>query len=126
MRGHRASRPVRPYARPARLGAAPHRGGTPRHSLAYPAVRAARRAAAVRLGRPVRLTLLSRASDLARIQAIHVGRAIEAGIGGASVTYATRVASGDRDATTPLAALATKGVFTADLSGDLASGAADL
>jgi hydroxymethylbilane synthase len=74
----------------------------------------------------VRLTILSRASDLARIQALHVGRAIEAGIPGASVTYATRVASGDRDTTTPLSALPTKGAFTADLSGDLATGAADL
>ena len=74
----------------------------------------------------MRLTILSRASDLARIQAFHVGRAIETGIPGAQVTYVTRVASGDRDTTTPLAALPTKGAFTADLSGDLATGAADL
>ena len=74
----------------------------------------------------MRLTILSRASDLARIQAFHVGRAIEAGIPGASVTYATRAASGDRDTTTPLASLPTKGAFTADLSGDLSTGAADL
>jgi hydroxymethylbilane synthase len=74
----------------------------------------------------VRLTLLSRASDLARLQALLVGRAIEAGLPGTTVRYVTRVASGDRDAVTPLSALPTKGVFTADLSDDLQTGAVDL
>jgi hydroxymethylbilane synthase len=74
----------------------------------------------------VRLTILSRASDLARLQAMLVGRAIEADVPGAAVTYVTRTASGDRDDSTPLAALPMKGVFTADLSDQLVSGAVDL
>ena len=74
----------------------------------------------------MRLTILSRASDLARLQAMLVGRAIEAGVPGASVTYVTRASAGDRDDSTPLAALPTKGIFTADLSDQLVSGAVDL
>jgi hydroxymethylbilane synthase len=74
----------------------------------------------------VRLKILSRASDLARLQALLVGRAIESGLPDWTVEYVTRVASGDRDTTTPLAALPTKGAFTADLSELLHSGAADL
>jgi hydroxymethylbilane synthase len=74
----------------------------------------------------VRLTILSRASDLARLQAMLVGRAIEAGVPGATVTYVTRASAGDRDDSTPLRALPTKGVFTADLSDELTSGTVDL
>ena len=43
-----------------------------------PAVRAPRRAAPVRLGRSVRVRILSRASDLARLQAMLVWRALQA------------------------------------------------
>jgi hydroxymethylbilane synthase len=74
----------------------------------------------------VRLTILSRASDLARLQAMLVGRAIEARVPGAAVRYVTRTSAGDRDDSTPLAALPSKGVFTADLSDQLVSGAVDL
>lgn len=74
----------------------------------------------------MRLKILSRASDLARLQAMLVGRAIEAGVPGAAVTYVTRASAGDRNGSTPLTALPTKGVFTADLSDQLASGAVDL
>ena len=74
----------------------------------------------------MRLTILSRASDLARLQAMLVGRAIEARVPGAAVTYVTRTSAGDRDDSTPLAALPSKGVFTADLSDQLVSGAVDL
>jgi len=74
----------------------------------------------------VRLTILSRASDLARLQAMLVGRAIEAAVPGAAVTYVTRTSTGDRDDATPLAALPTKGVFTSDLSDQLVSGGVDL
>lgn len=73
----------------------------------------------------MRLTLLSRASDLARLQAMQVARALEARWPGLEVALLTRVAAGDRDTTTPLAALTDKGVFTADLSDALASGEAD-
>lgn len=74
----------------------------------------------------MRLTVLSRASDLARLQAHLVGRAIEAGIPDSQVHYATRASAGDRDVSTPLAALPTKGAFTADLSDDLRTPAVDL
>ena len=74
----------------------------------------------------MRLRILSRASDLARLQAMLVGRAIEACHSDITVEYITRVAAGDRDTTTPLASLPTKGVFTADLSDELTSGRVDL
>jgi hydroxymethylbilane synthase len=73
----------------------------------------------------VRLRLLSRASDLARIQAMLVGRALRERWPDIEVTFHTRVASGDRDSTTPLTALVDKGVFTSDLSDALATGEAD-
>jgi hydroxymethylbilane synthase len=73
----------------------------------------------------VRLTLLSRASDLARLQAMLVARALEARWPGIEVSLLTRVAAGDRDTTTPLAAMPDKGAFTADLSEALASGEVD-
>jgi hydroxymethylbilane synthase len=73
----------------------------------------------------VRLRLLSRASDLARLQAMLVARAIEARWPDVEVTLLTRVAWGDRDTSTPLAALTEKGAFTADLSNALASGEGD-
>jgi len=73
----------------------------------------------------VRLRLLSRASDLARIQAMLVGRALQARWPDVDVTFQTRVASGDRDSTTPLASLVDKGAFTSDLSDALATGEAD-
>jgi len=54
-----------------------------------------------------------------------VARALEARWPDVEVTLITRVASGDRDTSTPLAALTEKGAFTADLSNALASGEAD-
>jgi hydroxymethylbilane synthase len=73
----------------------------------------------------VRVRLLSRASDLARLQAMLVGRALQARFPDLDVTFATRVSAGDRDTTTPLASLTDKGAFTTDLSDALASGEAD-
>lgn len=73
----------------------------------------------------MRVTLLSRASDLARLQALQVARALEARWPELDVILRTRTASGDRDTTTPLASLVDKGAFTADLSGALAEGDAD-
>jgi hydroxymethylbilane synthase len=69
--------------------------------------------------------ILSRASDLARLQALLVGRALEARWPDLHVTYQTRTSAGDRDGVTPLSALADKGAFTADLSSALVSGDAD-
>lgn len=74
----------------------------------------------------MRLTILSRGSDLARVQARLVGRALLARFPDVELIYDTRASAGDRDTATPLASLTDKGVFTADLSSALASGAADL
>jgi hydroxymethylbilane synthase len=54
-----------------------------------------------------------------------VGRALQSHFPGLDVTFATRVSAGDRDTSTPLAALPDKGAFTTDLSDALASGEAD-
>jgi hydroxymethylbilane synthase len=72
------------------------------------------------------LRILSRASDLARLQAFLVGRALEAQAPGTTITYLTRTASGDRDTDTPLAAMPDKGAFTADLTSGLLTGEADM
>jgi hydroxymethylbilane synthase len=74
----------------------------------------------------VRLRILSRASDLARLQALLVGRALEAHAPDTNITYLTRVASGDRDTDTPLASMPDKGAFTADLTGGMLAGEADM
>lgn len=74
----------------------------------------------------MRLTVLTRASDLARLQGLIVQRRIEQQAPGASVTLAARESAGDRDAATPLAKLADKGAFTEDLSAALARGDADI
>jgi hydroxymethylbilane synthase len=74
----------------------------------------------------VRLRILSRSSDLARVQARLVGRTLQARFPDVDLVYDTRVSAGDRDTATPLASFADKGAFTADLSSALASGAADL
>jgi hydroxymethylbilane synthase len=71
------------------------------------------------------IRILSRASDLARLQALLVGRALAARWPDIEVVYLTRSAAGDRDAVTPLASLADKGAFTADLSDALTTGEAD-
>ena len=73
----------------------------------------------------MRLRLLSRASDLARLQALLVVRALQARWPDLDVQLATRVAAGDRDTATPLASLPDKGAFTADLSEALATGETD-
>lgn len=77
------------------------------------------------MGRPVRVRILSRASDLARIQALLASRALQTRWPDVDVTFLTRDAAGDQDGTTPLSSLPDKGAFTADLSDALASGAAD-
>ncbi len=74
----------------------------------------------------MRLTLLSRSSDLAKLQALLVGRALTARWPQDEIVYRTRTSAGDRDGVTPLAAMPDKGAFTADLSDALASGDADM
>ena len=119
-------RPVCAHGRRQRVRADADRGRPRRDCRPQPSLRAARRGQAVRVGRPVRLRILSRSSDLARVQARLVGRALQARFPDVDLVYDTRASAGDRDTATPLASLPDKGVFTADLSSALASGAADL
>jgi hydroxymethylbilane synthase len=74
----------------------------------------------------MRVRILSRASDLARLQAMLVSRALQDRWPDVDPVLLTRAAAGDRDGETPLAALPDKGAFTADLSEALGAGAADL
>jgi hydroxymethylbilane synthase len=74
----------------------------------------------------VRLSLMSRASALARLQAALVERALRAAHPGLEVTCLTRSSAGDQDQTSPLWKLPDKGAFTADLSAALVDGEASL
>lgn len=72
------------------------------------------------------MRLLSRASQLARLQAALVRRALVAAHPDVEISDMTRASSGDRDVSSPLWQMADKGAFTADLSGAVAGGEADL
>ncbi len=84
------------------------------------------RAASVRVGRRMRLRILSRASDLAVLQAEMVARTLRTAWPDVAVTTHTRSAQGDRETDAALWALPDKGLFTADLSQALVDGDADL
>ena len=109
-----------------RVRVAPRRSCPHGYRPPQPPVRVPRRAAPVRLGRPVRVRILSRASDLARLQAMLVSRALQAQFPELDIQLLTRASAGDRDGTTPLAAMPDKGAFTSDLSDALLKGHADL
>jgi hydroxymethylbilane synthase len=74
----------------------------------------------------VPLKILSRASDLARLQAMSVERALRARWPDLDVTLVHRATLGDRDQQSALSQMTDKGAFTADLSDALVSGDADL
>ncbi|HKW00855.1 MAG TPA: hydroxymethylbilane synthase, partial [Vicinamibacterales bacterium] len=74
----------------------------------------------------MRVRILSRASDLARLQAMLVSRALHEKFPELDVHLLTRASAGDRDGTTPLAEMPDKGAFTSDLSDALLKGHADL
>ena len=74
----------------------------------------------------MRLTILSRASTLARLQARLVADALARRHPDLEWTLAVRSSAGDRDTASPLASLTEKGAFTADLSQALIDGHADL
>jgi hydroxymethylbilane synthase len=74
----------------------------------------------------VRVKVLSRASDLARLQAGLVGRTLTARWPDLDISFLTRTSAGDRDAVTPLVGFADKGAFTTDLTEALLAGHADL
>lgn len=73
----------------------------------------------------MRIRILTRASDLARLQGHLVQQRLDRA-GDITTSLLARESSGDRDGTTPLWQLGEKGVFTADLSDALARGDADL
>ncbi len=73
----------------------------------------------------MRLTLLSRASDLAVLQTRLVARALRTRWPDLDVQLVTRSSQGDRDRRVSLWAAESKGLFTADLSTTLAAGEAD-
>ncbi len=74
----------------------------------------------------MRVRLLSRASQLARLQAALVGRALVAADPRVKIAGMTRASTGDRDLASPLWQMGDKGAFTADLSGAIVNGEADL
>jgi hydroxymethylbilane synthase len=73
----------------------------------------------------MRIRLLSRASDLATLQARLVARALQARWPTLDVALATRASAGDRDAGATLWEAADKGLFTSDLSQALVDEEAD-
>ena len=74
----------------------------------------------------MRLTLLSRASALARLQTALVERALRQAHPGITIACVTRTSAGDQDQASPLWQLPDKGAFTADLSKALLAGDADV
>ena len=74
----------------------------------------------------MRLRVLSRASDLAVLQAGLVADALSRTSAGITIERLTRSSSGDRDRRIDLWAAQDKGLFTADLSQAIARGDADL
>jgi hydroxymethylbilane synthase len=69
--------------------------------------------------------LLGRASDLARLQTMLAGRALQHRFPDLDIAYLTRTSAGDRDESAALVSFADKGAFTADLSDALGKGDAD-
>lgn len=74
----------------------------------------------------MRLRIAARRSDLARIQAQMVGRALQAQFEDLSIEYDFRESLGDRNLNQPLWQMPEKGVFTEDLRNELINGGCDL
>lgn len=74
----------------------------------------------------MRLKIASRRSDLARWQAVQVGRTLERHPEKPSVEFIFKSSLGDQNLDLPLASMGSKGVFTEDFYGDLTSGQCDL
>ncbi|MBX3022668.1 MAG: hydroxymethylbilane synthase [Bdellovibrionales bacterium] len=74
----------------------------------------------------MRLKLASRKSDLARWQAVQVGRALEQLPEKPGIEFIFKSSLGDQNLDIPLASMGAKGVFTEDFYNDLVSGQCDL
>src|SRR5438552_5531387 len=79
------------------------------------------------MGRPLfmRLTIGSRRSELARIQALQVGKALQAAHPQLEIDYSFRESLGDKNQNDPLWQMPAKGVFTRDFREDLLRGEFD-
>ena len=74
----------------------------------------------------MRLRIASRQSDLARIQAYEVARALKSVQNDLEIEMHFSESLGDKNLTDPLWKMPGKGVFTADLTEDLIQGRADM
>jgi hydroxymethylbilane synthase len=74
----------------------------------------------------MRLVLAARRSELARIQALQVGRALEKANPQVTIEYSFHESLGDRNQSDPLWRMPEKGVFTQDLRAGLIAGRYDL
>src|SRR6266849_6042560 len=78
------------------------------------------------MGRPMRVTIASRRSELARIQAYQVGDALRFGAPLIEISYSFHESLGDRNQNDPLWQMPEKGVFTQDFREGLLRGAFDM
>lgn len=74
----------------------------------------------------MRLVLAARRSELARIQAYQVGKALKEADSSLTIDYSFRESLGDRNQNEPLWQMPEKGVFTQDFRKDLLAGTFDL
>ncbi len=74
----------------------------------------------------MRLKIASRSSDLARIQAFQVARALKAADPNLDIEFEFRASLGDRNLDVPLSSWESKGVFTQDFFDDLKAGLFDM
>ena len=72
------------------------------------------------------LTIISRKSTLAKLQAIEVSEAIKSKFPEIKITFKTKETSGDIDLTTPLHKMPEMGVFTSDIREELLTEKADI
>ena len=72
------------------------------------------------------LTIISRKSTLAKLQAIEVSEVIKKKYPEIKIIFKTKDTSGDIDLTTPLHKMPEMGVFTSDIREELLSGKADI
>jgi len=72
------------------------------------------------------LTIISRKSTLAKLQAIEVSEAIKKKFPGIKITFKTKDTSGDIDLNTPLHKMPEMGVFTSDIREELITEKADI
>ena len=73
-----------------------------------------------------KVRILSRKSDLAIIQSMQVGNALQKKFPNLSIEYMTKSTAGDKDLKTPLSEMPNPGVFTDDLRKELIKNNCDI